>query len=122
MVESFSSYKEMDEQVELAGDSNGISFDIEFVDGASVKGLTLGATRGNIAYSLYEGIAKTIKSYLPKSVTELVVYGGGANSEILKKIIKDVTGCKITSPENVETALSGAEKCIKQYLMEEKLC
>ena len=118
----FSSYKEMDEQAEIAGGSNGISFDIEFVDGASVKGLTLGSTRGNIVYALYEGIAKEIKSYLPESVTTLVVYGGGANSNILKRIIKDVTGCEINVPQNVETALSGADKCVNQYFNKEKLC
>ncbi len=113
----FSSYKDMDEHVEKAGGSNGVSFDIEFIDGASVTGITLGTERGNIAYALFEGIAKTIKKYLPSSVTELVVYGGGANSEILKKIIKDVTGCTITVPENVETALSGADKCVQTYFM-----
>lgn len=112
----FSSYKEMDEVAEKAGGSDGVVFDINFVDGASVLGLTLGTKRGNIAYALYEGIANAIKGYLPSSVTEIVLYGGGANSEILKKIIKDVTGCKITVPSNVETALFGANKCIKTCL------
>lgn len=112
----FSSYKEMDELAKKAGSSNGVSFDINFVDGASISGLTLGSSKGNVAYALYEGIAKTIKSYLPKSVTELVVYGGGANSEILKKIISGVTNCNIIVPTSVETALSGANKCAITYL------
>ena len=114
---NFSGYNEMEECAKKAGSSNGVSFDIGFVEGASINGLTLGSQKGNIAYALYEGIANTIKKYLPKSVTELIVYGGGANSEVLRKILKDVTGCVINVPENVETALAGANKCVEACLL-----
>ncbi len=112
----FSSYAEMSECAEATGGSEGVSFDIDFVNGAKVLGLNLGTKRGNIAYALFEGIAKTIKNHLPNSVSNLVVYGGGANSKILLKIIREVTGCDITVPDNVETALSGADKCVRTCL------
>ena len=109
----FSSYSEMDACAVKAGSSNGLSFDIDFISGAIMSNITLDTSRGNIVYALYEGIAKKIGGVLPSSVNEIILYGGGANSQILQDIIAKITISKITVPTNVETALSGANKCIE---------
>ncbi len=113
---AFSSYKDMDENALSVSNSGGVSFDIDFNGGASITGITLSTTKANIVYALYEGIAKAIKGYLSDDIKEIVLFGGGANSLPLRKIIAKVTGCNVVLADDVETALCGVDKMIKDNI------
>ncbi len=109
----FTSYDDMNQKAVEADGNGGVSFDIDFNSGASITGITLATTKGNIVYALYEGIARAIKEYLSDDIKEVVLFGGGANSAPLRSIIGKVTGCRITLADDVETALCGVDKMIR---------
>ncbi len=113
---AFTSYKDMDENALSVSGSGGVTFDIDFNGGASITGITLATTKANIVYALYEGIGRAIKSYLTDEIKELVLFGGGANSAPLRKVIGEVTGCKVILAEDVETALCGVDKMIRDNI------
>ncbi len=113
---AFESYKDMDEKAMEANGNGGVTFDIDFNTGTSISGITLATTKGNIVYALYEGIARAIKSYLTEDIKEIVLFGGGANSTPLRTVIGKVTGCKVILADDVETALCGADKIIRDNI------
>ncbi len=109
----FTSYKDMNDKALEAKDSGGVTFDIGFNEGANITGITLATTKGHIVNALYEGIAKSIKGYLSDDIKEIVLFGGGANSVPLINTIGRITGCKVALPDDIETALCGVDKMIR---------
>ncbi len=107
----FSSYREMDEAAEEAGRSGGAAFDLGFdtVDGA-IRHLSLGTTRGQIAYALYESIAGRIgESFAADDgIEEIRVFGGGANCPLWCRLIAKHTGKTVSLLTSNETAVHGA--------------
>lgn len=72
-------------------------------------------TREHLAYSVLEGVAYAVSQlldaavrYSSASVGELVVSGGGAQSELWSQIRADVTGLPVQVVEEVETGALGA--------------
>lgn len=107
----FASYREMDEAAEAAGRSGGAGFALGFdsCDGG-IRNLSLGTTRGQIAYALYESIAKKIgESFSPDDgIEEIRVFGGGANCALWCSLIAKHTGKTVALLTSNETAVHGA--------------
>lgn len=112
---AFDSYEEMDNCARNTKGCNGIKFSSDFTDGALIDNLSLSVTKGHIVNALYEDIAKRIKEFLPKDVTKLVIFGGGARNKYLCETIKNITNCEIEVPESLEIALMGADLLINDY-------
>jgi xylulokinase len=76
-------------------------------------GINLATERGDIALAVMEGIAFQIRAILEAmqaygSVHTLVLFGGGARSELWCQIISDITGMKINVTATPEAAGAGA--------------
>ena len=76
-------------------------------------GVNLATKRGDFAMAVMEGVAFQIRIMLEVmqaygNVHTLVLFGGGANSDIWCQIIADVTGMTITVPDTYEAASAGA--------------
>lgn len=76
-------------------------------------GINLATERGDIALAVMEGIAFQMRSILEAmeaygSVDTLILFGGGAKSELWCRIIADVTGMKIKVTSTPEAAGAGA--------------
>lgn len=107
----FSSYREMDEAAEEAGRSGGVCFALGFdsCDGG-ISNLSLGTSRGQIAYALYESIAKRIGESFSSDdgIEEIRVFGGGANCPLWCNLIAKHTGKTVALLTSNETAVHGA--------------
>lgn len=104
-------YKAMDKIAEEAGSSAGVIFQPDFVDGAPLLNLKLETTQGNIIYALLEGISRSIFNLIDgHNINKLLVCGGGANSKLWIKILKNITKTEVQSLGDVETATLGAAK------------
>ena len=78
-------------------------------------GVNLATKRGDFALAVMEGIAFQIRILLEAmeaygSVTDLSLFGGGANSDLWCQIISDATGMMIQIPETTEAAAAGAAR------------
>lgn len=103
------SYKEMDTLAEETRNGAGsVWFQPTLLEGASIGGLTLSTTRGEIIYALYEGISREIKACVGDAVTEIKVFGGGAKSRIWCKILAQVLKKDLEVLDTTETACLGA--------------
>ena len=86
----------------------------EDADGAGTfYGVTLATTRGHFAAAVMEGVAFQIRKLLETmdaygNIQRLVLFGGGAKSELWCQIIADITGIKIIIPSTEEAAGAGA--------------
>lgn len=87
-------------------------------EGGGFIGLTLDTGAADMAKSVLESIAFTIRANLEKmeayreTFDAISVFGGGAYSDIWLRIIADVTGKTVTVPRLRETACLGAAmKC-----------
>jgi xylulokinase len=82
----------------------------------SCRGISLGTRLEDIIRALYEGIAFEIKRQLEIAtragavLSQLNVYGGAAKSEILCRILADVSGYPVQTFKNGELCLLGAAK------------
>ena len=76
-------------------------------------GVNLATNRGDFALAVMEGIAFQIRAILErmgayKDVHTIVLFGGGAKSELWSSIIADITGLKIYVTKSSEVAGAGA--------------
>lgn len=76
-------------------------------------GINLATDRGDIALAVMEGIAFQMRAILEAmeaygSVHTLILFGGGAKSDLWCQIIADVTGMKINVTKTPEAAGAGA--------------
>ncbi len=77
----------------------------------SFTGLTPEHTRGHFVRSIMESVACTLKSnldYLGEDVDEIRIMGGGAKSSLWCGMKADITGKRLTTLKNKETACLGA--------------
>jgi xylulokinase len=102
--------------------SRGVRFFPLLEEEGSCRGITLGTGVEDIIRALYEGIAFEIKYQLESAVKagalihQLNVFGGAAKSEILCRIIADISGYPVRTFRNKELCLLGAAKLIASAL------
>ncbi len=116
------SFKELDELAEkIAPGSDGLVF-LPYLCGStmpkynpdargSFTGLTPEHTKGHFVRSIMESVACMLKGnldYLGVSVDEIRVMGGGAKSSLWCQIKADLTGKKLITLRNKETACLGS--------------
>jgi xylulokinase len=78
-------------------------------------GISLSTVRGAYAKAVMEGVAFQLRLILEQmhayeNSEELVLFGGGANSEIWCQIISDITALPITTLSTAESAGAGAAR------------
>lgn len=112
---AFNSYEEMNESAKAVNEVEGVEFDTDFESGASISGLTLSTQKGHLAYAVFKGVAKKIAKALPKNVNKIILFGGGAKSSVLVSEVIRQTGAQVIVPNDVETALAGANRIIEIY-------
>ncbi|MDR0405561.1 MAG: hypothetical protein LBH54_02070 [Clostridiales bacterium] len=90
--------------------ANGVRFGVDFTVGGGVSGLTLNTSSGDLVRALYEGIAREIKDKIAQmgGAERLRVFGGGANSAVLLRVISEVTQIDLRAARTAETAALGA--------------
>ncbi|NLB82399.1 MAG: hypothetical protein GX800_12495 [Clostridiaceae bacterium] len=74
-------------------------------------GITLEHTRGHFVRSILESVACMLKEnldYLGRDIKEIRSMGGGANSQLWCQIKSDLTGKKLVTLKNKETACLGS--------------
>ncbi|MBQ3053625.1 MAG: hypothetical protein IJC89_01820 [Clostridia bacterium] len=116
------SFKELDQMAEkVSPGCNGLTF-LPFLCGSTMPkynpdargaflGLTMEHTRAHMIRSVLEAVACLLKEnldYLGVSCSEIRSMGGGATSPLWCKIKADMTGKKIVTLENNETACLGS--------------
>ena len=121
ICENFS-FRELDEMAkEVAPGSDGVTF-LPYLCGStmpkynpaargSFTGLTTEHTRAHFVRSVMEAIACTLRSnleYLGLEATEIRAMGGGATSPLWCQIKSDMTGKKLVTLKNTETACLGS--------------
>ena len=121
LCENFS-FAELDELAEKIGaGSDGLTF-LPYLCGStmpkynpdargSFTGLTAEHTRGHFVRSVMESVACMLKSnldYLGLDVTEIRAMGGGANSPLWCQMKADMTGKRLVTLKNKETACLGS--------------
>ena len=121
LCESFS-FRELDEIAEaVAPGSDGVTF-LPYLCGStmpkynpeargSFTGLTTEHNRAHFVRAVMESIACTLKSnldYLALDVSEIRAMGGGATSPLWCQMKSDMTGKKLVTLKNKETACLGA--------------
>ena len=120
LCENFS-FRELDEIAkDVAPGSDGVTF-LPYLCGStmpkynpaargSFTGLTTEHTRAHFVRSVMESIACTLRSnleYLDLDATEIRAMGGGATSPLWCQIKSDMTGKKLVTLKNTETACLG---------------
>lgn len=96
--------------------SRGVLFYPLLEENGSCGGITLGTGIEDIVRALFEGIIFEIKIQLDAAlrtgadIRRLNVFGGAARSEILCKILADVSGYPVQTFKNRELCLLGAAK------------
>ena len=120
LCENFS-FKELDElAMEVEPGCNGLTF-LPYLCGStmpkynpdargSFTGLTPEHTRGHFARSIMEAVSCMLKGsleYLKSDVSEIRAMGGGAASPLWCQIMSDMTGKKLITLKNSETACLG---------------
>ena len=121
LCENFS-FAELDEMAEKIGaGSDGLTF-LPYLCGStmpkynpdargSFTGLTAEHTRGHFVRSVMESVACMLKSnldYLGLDVSEIRAMGGGANSPLWCQMKADMTGKRLVTLKNKETACLGS--------------
>jgi len=121
LCESFS-FSELDEMAEkVAPGSDGLTF-LPYLCGStmpkynpdargSFTGLTTEHTRAHFVRAVMESVACMLKSsldYLGLSVDEIRAMGGGANSPLWCQMKADMTGKRLVTLKNKETACLGS--------------
>jgi xylulokinase len=102
------SYDEMNRLAEQSGSSGGVRFESDFTAGAGLSGLSLGTSNGNMIYALYESIARGIAGLLPPKTERVILFGGGAKSGLLCRVIAREGKRKTYVSAVTETACLGA--------------
>ena len=103
------------EAEEVIKDGNNLIF-LPFMSGqGAFYGLSLSDTRANYAASVMEGVAFEIRSLLESmraydGKQKIILFGGGAKSDLWCRIISDITGMEIYVPSTEEAAGAGAAR------------
>jgi len=105
------SYKEIDEMALLSGPgAGGVTFETDLATGGTLSGLTLSTTLSDIIYALFEGVSRDIRDGVQRlgGAGELLVFGGGAKSDIWCKILSRICQIPVSILDTPETAALGA--------------
>lgn len=105
------SYRDMDIEAEKSEPgANGVEMVTSFSTGASISGITLSTTKGDLIYALYEGVCREVKQRLDEigGADKIRVFGGGSKSRIWCEILARITGAEICVLNTPETASRGA--------------
>jgi sugar (pentulose or hexulose) kinase len=96
--------------------ANGVTFDLSLDSAGCISGLTLASKKGDVVRALYESICHEIKNGIDKlgGAKEIHVFGGGSKSRILRDILTEVTGIKVSTSDTAETASLGAAMLAKE--------
>lgn len=119
------SYATIDEEAKAARDRGSSLLFFPYLAGKATSdfseeegcfyGANLSTVRGDFALAVMEGIAFRMRAILEAmkaygNVHTLVLFGGGANSDLWSQIIADATGMKISIPNTTEAAGAGAAR------------
>lgn len=105
------SYREIDQLAQLSvPGANGVTFETDLTAGGSLSGLMLSTTLSDIIYALFEGVSRDIRNAVARlgGAEELLVFGGGAKSDIWCEILSRICETPISILETPETAALGA--------------
>ena len=103
-------YRELDVLAEQTGTSAGVTVVPDFTSGASISGITLATSAGNVLYALYEGVCRQIaeKAAVMGGAKQLKVFGGGSRSDVWCQILADISRLPVAVCETPQTACLGA--------------
>ena len=103
-------YRDLDILAEEAGSGGGVRIDPDFTTGASITGLTLGTSAGNVLYALYEGVSRQIAEKVARmgGAEYLKVFGGGSRGDIWCRILADTARVPVAVCDTPQTACRGA--------------
>lgn len=105
------SYREIDQLVLLSGPgAGGVTFETDLTVGGRLSGLMLSTTLSDIIYALFEGVSRDISNAVVRlgGAEELLVFGGGAKSDIWCEILSRICRTPVSILETPETAALGA--------------
>ncbi|MCR4718024.1 MAG: hypothetical protein K5768_00140, partial [Firmicutes bacterium] len=109
-------YGIIDKEAEYAiKNGNNLVF-LPFMSGqGAFYGLSLSDTRANFAACVIEGVAFEIRALLEsmnayEEKRKIILFGGGAKSDLWCRVIADVTGMEICVPSTEEAAGAGAAR------------
>lgn len=105
------SYKEVDQLAKLSGPgAGGVTFQTDLTAGGTLSGLTLSTTLSDIIYALFEGVSRDIRDSVQRlgGARDLLVFGGGAKSDIWCSILSRICETPVSILETPETAALGA--------------
>ncbi len=105
------SYREIDQLAQLSmPGANGVTFETDLTAGGILSGLRLSTTLSDIIYALFEGVSRDICDAVTRlgGAEELLVFGGGAKSDIWCEILSRICQTPISILETPETAALGA--------------
>ena len=109
-------YDAMNRLAREAGGSNGVVFHTDLTAGGRIEGLKISTTAGNLVYALMEGVGRAIKDAISQmgGCEQLVVFGGGAKSDIWCSILAQTIGKTVLVPQTEETGVLGAARLASQ--------
>lgn len=105
------SYREIDQLAQLSvPGANGVTFETDLSVGGSLSGLMLSTTLSDIIYALFEGVSRDISNAVSRlgGAEELLIFGGGAKSDIWCEILSRICRTPVSILETPETAALGA--------------
>lgn len=110
------SYEEMNRLAREAGNAGGVLFDTDLTAGGSIRNLKLETTVGNLVCALMEGVSRSIGKLAEKmgGCERLVVFGGGARSDVWCQIVANTTNKTVCVPQTEETGILGAAMLASQ--------
>ena len=100
-------YQAMNALAEQAGSSGGVVFHTDMTAGGRLENLKLETTPGQLVYALMEGVSRAVGEMAGDS-QRLVLFGGGAKSEIWCRIMARTTGKTVCVTDTAETGIRGA--------------
>lgn len=109
-------YEAMNRLAEEAGSAGGVIFHTDLTAGGEIQNLKLRTTPGNLVYALMEGVSRAIGLLADAmgGCEKLVVFGGGARSDIWCRILANTTGKTVCVPQTEETGCLGAARLASQ--------
>lgn len=100
-------YEAMNALAEQAGGSGGVVFHTDMTAGGRIENLKLETTPGQLVYALMEGVSRSVGE-LAGDAQKLVLFGGGAKSDIWCRIMARTTGKTVCVTDTAETGIRGA--------------
>lgn len=112
-------YEAMNRLAQQAGSGGGVVFDTDLTAGGSIENIHLSTTPGNLVYALMEGVGRAIGRLTDAmgGCEKLVVFGGGARSDIWCRILAQTTGKTVCVPQTEETGILGAARLASQMTL-----